>query len=764
MGSDDRRVPTEPAVGSPIERVDAEAKVTGRAAYVEDIETPGMLHAALVFPGCASGRLIGVDPSPALAIPGVHAVLTARDIPGENQIGVVESDQPLLPDETIRYSGDAVAIVAADSAQLAREAARAVVVEIEELPAVFDAVEAMRDGAPRVHEDGNVLLHYKVRRGDTGPALEAAHAVVERTFTAGNQEHAYLETQGALAVPEGDQGITIHGSMQCPYYVQRSVATVLGVPLAAVRVLQAVTGGGFGGKEDIPSETAACAAVAAWKTGRPVRLVYSREEDFLRSSKRHPMRVTYRLGAAEDGTFTAAEVRIIADCGAYATLSPIVLFRSIAHAAGPYEIPNVTADAYGVYTNRQTSGAFRGFGQPQPIFAGESVVDEMAAKLGIDPVELRLRNCLAEGRRTATGQLLDESVGLPETLRRARDASGWEEKRRSSGRDTGRVRRGIGAASIYYGVSLGAKGAALDSAGARVNLYRDGSLRIDVGNTEMGQGLMTVLCQIAADGLGVDASVVRIDLADTSILPDCGPTVASRGSLMSGNAIIDATKKLKKKIAGVAAEMLDAPEGALAFEGGRVAGGGRSISFAQLAEECWVRNVDTAADGWYAAPATSFDENGQGDAYAVYSYATHIAEVEVDTETGKVHVAKITAAHDVGRILNPVTLEGQIQGGVVQGIGYALFEEMKTDGGAITTPDFSTYVIPTSMDVPEIEAIFVEEPYSRGPFGAKGIGETPLMPVAAAVANAVANATGHRPTRLPLTAESLALALRRKET
>lgn len=757
MTSDRRRSPARRVVGTAIDRVDAEAKVTGLAPYVEDVIVPGMLHAALVLPGCASGRLVSIDPSSALAVSGVHAVVTAQDIPGENQVGAVQSDQPLLPGETIRYSGDAVAVVVADTAAIARAAARKVKVEVEELPAVFDALEAMKQDAPRVHEDGNVFLHYRVRRGDVESGFAEADEVVERTFSAGHQEHSYLETQGAIAVPAGDDRVTIRGSMQCPYYVQRAVATVLGVPLAAVRVVQSVTGGGFGGKEDIPSEVAALAAVAARKVGRPVRLVYSREEDFYRSSKRHPMRVTYRLGARRDGAFTAAEIRIVADAGAYATLSPIVLFRSIAHATGPYEIPNVSSDAYAVYTNRQTSGAFRGFGQPQPIFAGESLVDEMAAKLGIDPIELRLRNCLAKGKRTATGQLLEESVGLPETLERARDACDWKRKRAAWGSDRGRVRRGIGAASIYYGVSLGAKGLALDGAGAIANVYRDGSVRIEVGNTEMGQGLLTVLSQIAADTLGIDVSAIRIDHADTAFLPDCGPTVASRGSLMSGNAVIDATSKIRRSMAAVAAELLGAPEETLVFERGRVSGGGGSISFVELAEECWARNVDTAATGWYAAPETSFDDEGQGDAYVVYSYATHVAEVEVDAVTGRVRVTQITAAHDVGRILNPVTLEGQIQGGVVQGMGYALLEEMKSEGGTILTPDFSTYLIPTSMDVPAIQAIFVEEPYSRGPFGAKGIGETPLMPVAAAIANAVAHATGQRPTRLPITAESLAL-------
>ena len=747
------------AVGAAIARVDAKDKVTGRAAYVDDLSVPGMLHAALVFPGCAHAVLRSIDASEALSMPGVHAVLTAGDIPGENQIGVIDADQPLLPDERIRYTGDAVAVVVADSAAVAREAARSVRVETEELPAVFDAEEAMSPDAPKVHDAGNLLLHYKVRKGDVEAGFAEADVVVERAFRTHHQEHAYLEPLGALAIPEENGAMTVHGTMQCPYYVQRAVATVLGLPLASVRIAQTVTGGGFGGKEDSPSEICACAALAAWETGRPVKLIYTREEDFYRTSKRHPMAVTFRLGARRDGTFTAAKIRVVADAGAYSTLTQVVAFRATAHATGPYEIPNVHTDVFGVYTNRQTTGAFRGFGQPQVIFADESVVDEIAEALNLDPVEVRLRNCLAVGKRTATNQLLTESVGLPETLERARDASGWSAKRKTFAGDTGTVRRGIGVGSIYYGVSLGAKGLALDASGAHLNVYRDGSVRISVGGTEMGQGLLTVLSQMASDCLGVPVESIHVGLADTSVVPDSGPSVASRTTLMTGNAVIDAATKLKRTMGGVAAELLGVPDDAIEFADGRVGTGATSMSFEDLANHCWIGNVSTSADGWYAAPESTFDENGQGDAYAVYSYATHIAEVEVDMDTGRVKLDCITAAHDVGRVLNPVTLEGQIQGGALQGIGMALYERMVTDGGTIVTADFSTYILPTSMDVPEIQAIAIEDPYSRGPFGAKGIGETPAMPGGAAVANAVANAIGVRFRELPITPEAVKRAL-----
>ncbi len=474
------------------------------------------------------------------------------------------------------------------------------------------------------------------------------------------------------------------------------------------------------------------------------------------------MTVTFKLGATRDGVFTAAQVRAIADAGAYSTLTPVVVFRATAHATGPYEIPNVHTDVYGVYTNRQTTGAFRGFGQPQVIFANESLVDEIADALGIDPIEIRLRNVLAVGKRTATNQILTESVGLGKTLELARDASHWAERRATRG-DTGPIRRGVGVGSIYYGVSLGAKGLALDGSGAHLNVFRDGSVRVSIGGAEMGQGLLTVLSQIAADGLGVSVESVHVGLADTSVVPDSGPSVASRTTLMTGNAILDAAEKLRRAMGAVTADALGVAPESIEFRGGLVGSAGKTMTFEKVAAECWRRNVNTAADGWYAAPETTFDENGQGDAYAVYSYATHVAEVEVDTGTGEVRVVRVTAAHDVGRILNPVTLVGQVHGGVLQCVGMALYERMKTEGGAIATPDFSTYIIPTAADVPEIDALFVEEPYSLGPFGAKGIGETPAMPGAVAIANAIANAIGVRFCELPITPEAIRRALAGRE-
>ena len=750
------------AVGAPVKRVDAYDKVTGRAIYLDDMVVPGVLHAALVFPGCAHAVLNGVDASAARSMAGVRSVVTADDIPGENQVGVIDTDQPLLPFDRIRYEGDAVAVVVADTAALAREAADAVTVDVTELPGVFDAVRAMEPDAPLVHESGNVFLHDRVRKGDVDAGFDAADVIVEREFCTHHQEHCYLEPLAALAVPADNGSMTVYGTMQCPFYVQKAVAGVLGLPLASVRVIQTVTGGGFGGKEDVPSEICACAALAAWKTGNAVKLVYSREEDFLRSSKRHPMRVTFKLGATRDGTFTAAKIRAIADGGAYTTLSPVVVFRAAAHATGPYEIPNVSTDVYGVYTNRQTTGAFRGFGQPQVIFANESVIDEVADAIGMDPVDIRLRNCLDVGKRTATNQLLTESVGLRKTLEQARELSRWDELRRVSGQAVGKrehVLRGIGVGSIYYGVSLGARGLALDGSGAHINVYRDGSARIGVGGTEMGQGLLTVLAQIAADSLGVSVDSIHVERADTSVVPDSGPSVASRTTLMTGNAVIDAAAKLRSVMGEVAADVLGIDVGKVAFRNGTVGSAEKSVTFAELAEQCWVRNVSTAADGWYAAPESTFDENGQGDAYAVYSYATHVAEVEVDTETGRVSVLRITAAHDVGRVMNPVTLEGQIEGGVLQGVGMALYEQMKTEDGAVITPDFSTYIIPTAMDAPEILTAFIEDPYSKGPFGAKGIGETPAMPGAVAIANAVSNALGVRFRELPLTPERVRRAM-----
>jgi CO/xanthine dehydrogenase Mo-binding subunit len=748
-------------VGKRARRVDGLSKVTGKAAYVDDLVVPGCLIAGVVGSPHAHARILGIDASAARKVPGVLSVLTAKDIPGRNQIGVIVSDQPLIAEDRVRYVGECVALIAAESETALVEAEKKVRVRLKKLKGVFSAREGLAPRAPKVHASGNLFTHLKVRRGNPAEAFGKCDCVIERTYKTPHQEHMYLESQGALAIPEKDGSTTLFASMQCPYYVQKAVSTVLGVPMNKVRAIQAATGGGFGGKEDIPSEVCSDAALLAWATGRPVKLVYRREVDVLRSSKRHPTEIRYKMGLTKDGKIQAADITVIADIGAYGTLSPAVLFRTTVHVPGPYGIPNVKVDTLGVYTNNPQCGAFRGFGGPQAAYAHESIMDEAAFALGMDPIELRMKNALTESSETPTGQMLNGSVGLLETIEKARDASAWKQKRKASGGDA-RFVRGTGAACFHYGVSLGAKGKYLDASSAYVQVNPDGSVGVAIGGTEMGQGAFTVVYQIVAEGLGIDIENIRMLPVDTSVVPDSGPTVASRTTVFSGNAALRAATEIKNRMIEVANEMLPG-DGPVSVKSGIFRRGDKSVPFRQVSGECYRRRIGLGAEGHYASRPTAFsDEDGSGDAYYVYSWGTQIAEVVVDRRTGKVQVVKVTAAHDVGKAINPCALEGQIEGGVLQGIGYALSENFIVDEGRPVTRNLSTYIIPTALDAPEIASIIVEAPSEDGPFGAKGVGEPPIIPTAPAVANAVFDATGVRIREIPMTGEVVLRALGKK--
>ncbi|HEY3352823.1 MAG TPA: xanthine dehydrogenase family protein molybdopterin-binding subunit [Polyangia bacterium] len=736
-------------IGSSPPRVDALTKATGKAVYVDDLRLSGLVHMRPVLARVPSARVRAVCVERARGLPGVRAVITGADVPGANEIGCVQPGQPLLATEVVRYVGDVLALVVADTAAEARAAAAAVEVELEPLPGVFDVGAALAPGAPRLHPDGNVCCTYHVHKGDAEAALAGAAVTVERTFRTHHQEHAYLETLGAVAEPLPDGGMSIYGSLQCPHYVQKGVAGVLGLPYSAVRVVQLTTGGGFGGKEDVPTEICAMAAVGARLTGRPVKLVLDRDEDILRSSKRHPTVVRYRLGADRDGRLVAAVVDITADCGAYATLSPIVLWRSTVHGTGPYVIPAVKVECTGVYTNHPPAGAFRGFGAPQVALAHEGIIDDLARTLGLDPLELRLRNALHVGAELPTGAILEESAPLRETLAGARARCRWDEKRPLPPA-AGPRRRGIGVACIHYGVSLGAKGWVLDASGALVQVHGDGSVSVSIGGAEIGQGAKTTMALIAAEALGCPLESVRVLDSDTALVADSGPTVASRTTIMSGNAVIDACRKITAVLAPVAADLRAQ---------------GKEPTLVALAKAAYLRNLKLAASGWYVAPPSTFDaETGLGSAYFVYAFATHIAEVEVDTRTGEVTLLRMTAAHDIGRAINRNGVEGQVEGAVLQGLGYARFEDFRLDAGRVLTSSLTTYLVPTAADAAPVDLVLIEEPWAKGPFGAKGIGEPALIPAAAAIANAVDHALGRTVGEIPLTPEVVWRALRDRAT
>ncbi|MGD9401461.1 MAG: xanthine dehydrogenase family protein molybdopterin-binding subunit [bacterium] len=745
-------------LGEGIKRPDGPAKARGATRYLPDVQVPGMLHACMVLARRPHAVIKSISLSRAISSGGVECVAAGADVPGENQIGLLAADQPLFACDRVRYEGDCVAIVGASDADTARRSASLVAVDYEDLAPAPDLESVLGPDAPEIHEGGNIAVDRLLIKGDISEGERTSDVVIEKVFDSPVQEHAYLETQGALAVPGSDGSMEIFITGQCPFYVREAVARCLGLELARVRVIQLPLGGGFGGKEDVPSEIGARAAVLAVKSGRPVRLVLSREEDLIYSSKRHPMRMSYRMGCSRDGRIMFTDAEIAAGVGAYTTLSPIVLYRATVHAAGPYEIPNVRVRTRGYYTNSPPSGAMRGFGQPQVCFACEAMMDEAAKALGLDPVEFRMKNALKVGSVTATGQVLEESVGLEETLKSAADfiaagGSGGRRGRPEAAEDGDGRLRGIGVASMHYGVSLGAIGRAIDRGGAKVEILRDGSVSVFIGCTEMGQGALTVVGQIAAESLGVSPERVTVHPVDTHIVPDSGPTVASRTTIVSGNAVVDACGKILERMVGAASAMLGGGSEFVPSEGVfRREASGDSVTFDQVLAECLSRRVDLADTGWYAVPECFVDpDTGQGKAYHVYSFATQVAEVTVDTGTGSVDVVGFHAAHDSGRIVNRTLAAAQVEGGVAQGLGFALTENYSHSGGYITSSEFSTYLLPTSLDVCDrIGVDFIECISSDGPFGVKGLGEPATIPAAAAIANAVSSALGKRVKRLPI--------------
>ncbi|NOZ01163.1 MAG: molybdopterin-dependent oxidoreductase [Deltaproteobacteria bacterium] len=502
----------------------------------------------------------------------------------------------------------------------------------------------------------------------------------------------------------------------------------------------------------------------AMKTGRPARLILSRDEDILSMSKRHPAVVTSKYGFDRTGRLVAADVKYILDSGAYSTLSPVVAWRGTVHAVGPYRCENVRVETLTVATNKVPCGAYRGFGSPQVLFAAESQMDEAAHLLGMDPLEIRRLNGLADGDLTPTGQRLKDDVGLGEAMDKAAESAEWPDRFKPAGSQTGDKRYGIGCSAVYYGVCLGAGGRALDRAGALVQLMYDGSALFAVGTTEMGQGMQTVLSQVVAEELGVPYENVRPVAPDTHMVPDSGPTVASRTTVMSGNALINAAAPIRRTLLEVAGALLDADPDSITLANGKAsAADGREVGYREVLARCFEERRHLASSGWVESPLTTWDEKtGQGDAYITYAYAANVVEVEVDVRTGEVDVLAIHAAHDVGKAVNPTGVEGQIEGGSAQGLGYALMEEVLHQDGRMLNNQFSTYLIPTARDVPPIKALIVEHPARVGPYGAKGFAEQPLMGIAPAVANAVFNATGVRIRELPITPERLWNAMRRE--
>ncbi|MCD6428461.1 MAG: xanthine dehydrogenase family protein [Desulfurococcales archaeon] len=764
-------------VGKTSQRWDAVAKVTGRALFTADFLKfyRNLVYVYSVRTEYAHAIIKKLDVSEAAKYPGVLKVLTARDIPGINDVGYVLPDQPLLVERKTRYIGDVLALVIAEDYLTAREAGERVYVEYEPLPVIRDPLEVV--DLKTLKEKDHVLVHdergsdvvarYKIRRGDVEKAFKEADVVVENEYRTQFVEHAYLEPEAAIAIPEADGGITIIATTQCPFDVRKAVTRVLGVSQNMVRVIVPAVGGGFGGKEDVANEVGAKAALAAYYTGRPAVAIHTREESIIGHSKRHPMVAWYRHAAKKDGTLLAVEANIIFDTGAYASLGPFVAWRATVHSVGPYRVPNARIDTVAVYTNNVYAGAFRGFGGPQVSFAVERQMDLLAEEIGMDPVDLRLKNILRVGDRTVHGQLLtkDHGVGLEEALLKAVRASDWYRKRKEFSKQEGTVRKGIGVALSWHGNSIGVEGA--DYSAVTLIINRDGSVTFRTGLMDMGQGSLWGLVLIAAEILGVPPEYFRIEYPDTAATPDSGPTVASRTTVMGGAATVNAAYRLRRRLNEVASQMLKCSPDSVVIRAPDVYCSddpSKKVAWNELIEQCFWLGVPLQEFGFYRAPPAEWDEEtGQGAPYITYTFCVVIAEVSVDLETGGVKVDRMVTAYDIGKVINRAGAELHAEGGAMQGLGYALMEEIVHDEyGRVRNANLSTYYIPTLNDAPdEIVHVWVESGYKRGPFGAKGLGEPSINAVAPAIVNAVCHATGLKFNSIPLTPEKVYLALKK---
>ncbi len=738
-------------IGTSVPRRDALAKVTGAARYAEDLVVEGAWFGLTVRSTEARARLLGIDRDPAFDWSRA-VVVTAADIPGENVVHLIEDDQPALVADEIRHHAEAVVLVAAPDPATARAARAAIRLRTEPLAPVLDLLAAEA-----------AFARYEIAKGDLGAGFAEADLIVEGAYRVGHQEHVYIEPQAMVAVPEADGGITVTGSLQCPYYVHAALARALALDPARVRVVQAETGGGFGGKEEYPSMLACHAALLARAAGRPVRMTYDRHEDIAATTKRHPTVVRHRTGVTSDGRLVAQDIEVIMDAGAYATLSPVVLSRGALHATGPYRCPNVRVRARAVRTNTPPNGAFRGFGAPQTELAAEVHLARIAEALEVPAAELRRRLAYREGDVTATGQVLRHSVAAIDVLERAEEASDFVAERARTARaresrlldaaraGTGsrglhpgaeRIASGVGLALGWHGAGFTGSGEKALASRAAIELAGDGRIRVLTAQTEIGQGAATVLPQIAADVLGVPAESVEPAPLDTALIPNSGPTVASRTTMVVGGLVAGAARDLRAQVEARA-------------------GGPFVDNYRQDALTHGPTRVDARFEGY---PGIEWDqEHYRGDAYPAYSWAAAVAFVDVDLDSGQVAVQRVVAVDEVGRVVNPLLAAGQVEGGTLQAVGYATIEEMGVVDGRYRNDRLATYLVPTALDAPAIEAHLLEVPFPDAPHGAKGLGELPMDVGAPAVIDAIHDATGAWVTELPATPARVLAAIRALE-
>ena len=747
----------ERIVGKGVERVDARAKVTGQTIYAGDIRLQGMHFGKIVFSPHPRARVLAIDTSAAGAMPGVRRVITARDLPGTNRYGYEVAHRPVLVSigEEVRYVGDAVAMVVAETEELASRAASAVSVRYEVLRPLTSPAQAMESGAPLIHEGspGNRCTHRQFSKGDVESGFRDAEVVVEEIYQTPRQEQAFLETEAGVAYQDQSGVLHVMSCLQDPYGVADDIHIALGVPKSKIHIKGTPVGGGFGGKLNttIQVHLAAMALLA----GVPVMLVLDREESFVFHPKRHPAEIRLRIGAGRDGVIRALEGKVIADAGPYSGRTPEVVGLLMSALVGPYRIPNISTQAEAIYTNNLDSGAFRGFGAPQAAIARECLMDRLARTLAIDPLELRRRNFLKAGDRPASAMLGDSPVSLDTLIERILEKLGP----RPSVAEHSRKRIGR---SICFDMPVFDVGAipvlGKSGVGATIEVQSDGSVTVYAGGTELGQGISTVLAQIAAEGLGLTMESVLVEMSDTSTCPRAGRTSASRLSFGLGNALLRAIEPVRKTIAARAAALLEAPPEDLAFEGGRIRttrAPVRSVPFADVARACSEVGDNLREEGWFRA--------SEGRYMYGHTFMAAAADVEVDPDTGETRVLKIVNVLDMGRILNPVMAYGQLYGGAIQALGYALMEDMTTSDGLPTSPSFAQYMIPTALDVPEeFVSDAIETPYAAGPFGAKGIGEAALNCTTPTLLNAIADALGTEVKAIPIGQEHVLAAARER--
>ncbi len=733
-------------VGQPVPRKEGRDKVTGQARYIDDLHFPEMLYGVTVRSSVPRGRIVDIK-FENNGIPwDEFVIVTAKDIPGENSVALILYDQPYLADEFVNHREEPVLLLAHQDKYLLEEARRSVRIEIEPQPAIF-SIEDSLNRTEIVWGGDNVFKSYHVEKGNVDEVWKSADFVIEGEYRTGAQEQLYIENNGVIALANALDGVTVWGSMQCPYYVHKALLKLFPLPENKIRVIQTETGGGFGGKEEYPSMIAGHAALLSWKSGRPVKIVYDRAEDMAATTKRHPSLTKHRTAVTREGKLLGMEIDFVVDGGAYATLSSVVLSRGTIHAAGPYNCPNVRIKSKAVATNAPPHGAFRGFGAPQSIFALERHLNKIAAQLGLTPEEFRRRNFIHEGETTATGQVIREQVDLNGLMERAFELTDYYKKRERFALEnkSSAKKRGIGFASFMHGAGFTGSGEQFLQSVVGVEATKEGRVRVLAASTEIGQGTNTIFAQIAAETLKLDYDMIEIARPDTGNVPNSGPTVASRTVMIVGKLVESAALGMKQTL----------------VQSGLLAANYSSEGFQKACLSYIEHHGALKAFSQYKQPENIRwdDEKYQGDAYGAYAWAVYVAEVTIDAVTYEARVDDFVAVQEVGRVIHPVLAAGQIEGGVAQAIGFTLFENVVWNEGRMANNQMTNYIIPTAADIPPIRVFFAETPYAQGPSGAKGIGELPMDGAAPAILNAIENATGLSLKHVPLMPESLMLAM-----